>query len=123
MVEVSGFDCGKFWNVQFMSIVIWVGSGRKLPSITPKYGGSLQNFSAPTAGEVVPSNRAKRTKRMSSGKPSVKPRDIRKRHGCFMTGYCLNIRAISKSASRPGMPAAYRATGAVLAECRWCSGR
>ena len=81
MVEVSGFDCGKFWNVQSLSIVIWVGSGRKLPSITPKYGGSLQNFSAPTAGEAVPSNRAKRR---SSVKPGEKPRDIRKRHGCSM---------------------------------------
>ena len=84
MVEVSGFDCGKFLNVQSLSIVIWIGSGRISPSITPKYGGPLQNLSAPTAGEAVPSDRAKRTKRMSSGKPSAKPRDIRKRHGCSM---------------------------------------
>src|SRR5512134_2160260 len=74
MVLVSGFDCGKFWNVQSLSIVIWTGSGCLLPSITPKYGGSLQNFSAPAAGETVASNRARRTSR---GKPSVGPRDIR----------------------------------------------
>src|SRR4030042_5286905 len=74
MVEVSGFDCGKFLNVQSLSIVIWVGTGRISPSITPKYGGSLQNFSAATAGEAVPSNRANR---ISSGKTSVEPRDIR----------------------------------------------
>ena len=60
--------------MQSQSIVIWVGAGRILPSITPKYGASLQNFSAPSAGETVPNNRAKR---ISSGKPSVEPCAVR----------------------------------------------
>src|SRR5512134_396644 len=116
MVEVSGLDCGKFWNVQSLSIVIWTGSGCLKPSITPKYGGSLQNFSTPRAGEAVPSNRAKR---MSSGKPSVEPRDIHKetspvpavtlvevaaRLQCSMLRVSFNFHAISESASRPGTP-------------------
>src|SRR5512146_2784801 len=81
MVEVSGLDCGKFWNVQSLSTVIWTGSGCLYPSITPKYGGSLQNFSAPSAGEAIASKKVKRT---SSVKPSEELRDIRargKRHG------------------------------------------
>src|SRR4030066_1513879 len=105
MVEVRGFDSGKFWNVQSLSIVICTGSGCLLPSITPKYGGSLQNFSTPSAGEAVPSNRANR---IGSVKPSVEPRGFR----AIGSGVLFNFRATSKSANRPGMPAGLSRDGA-----------
>ena len=49
-VVVSGFDCGQFWKVQSLSTVIWTGGVTSTsPSITPKYGASLQKSPASAA--------------------------------------------------------------------------
>jgi hypothetical protein len=77
-VVVRGFDSGKFLKVQSPSIVIWTGTGGTSPSITPKYGGSLQNFSAASAGDAAAGSRVDKISRQTT---SIDPRTVMGREG------------------------------------------
>ena len=65
MLEVSGLDAGKFWMVQFPSILIWEGGlGVTKPSITPPKLATQPPTDCARAGTALSSNSAKGNSRI-----------------------------------------------------------
>src|SRR5262249_60506909 len=83
MLEVSGLDAGKFWMVQFPSILICEGgTGLTKPSITPPKVATQQPTDCARAGTADGSNSAKTNSRILIKLP--------RRLGLFVLGYGIS---------------------------------